>query len=74
MRLHGDGASLATIAAALNAEQYRRPTGQRWHLAAVARVIADVARRTRRNNASVADRAKAALPNSQGSIRTRSLL
>jgi diguanylate cyclase (GGDEF)-like protein/PAS domain S-box-containing protein len=47
-RLHGEGASLATIAAALNAEQFRSPTDQRWHPASVARVIADVAYRARR--------------------------
>jgi hypothetical protein len=48
-RLHGEGASLATIAAALNAEQYRSPTDQRWHPASVARVVADVAYRSQRN-------------------------
>ncbi|MCU1591124.1 MAG: diguanylate cyclase/phosphodiesterase with sensor(s) [Frankiales bacterium] len=48
-RLHGEGASLATIAAALNAEQFQSPTDQRWHPASVARVIADVAYRTQRN-------------------------
>jgi diguanylate cyclase (GGDEF)-like protein/PAS domain S-box-containing protein len=42
-RLHGEGASLATIAAALNAEHYRTPSDQRWHIASVARVIADLA-------------------------------
>ena len=47
-RLHEEGASLATIAAALNAELYRSPTDQRWHPASVARVIADVAYRARR--------------------------
>jgi diguanylate cyclase (GGDEF)-like protein len=47
-RLHAEGASLATIAAALNAEQYRSPTDQRWHAASVARVVADVADRARK--------------------------
>jgi diguanylate cyclase (GGDEF)-like protein/PAS domain S-box-containing protein len=70
MRLHGDGASLATIAAALNAEQYRRPTGQRWHLAAVARVIADVAHRSRRNTASVAGGGNPAAAIGRGSVST----
>jgi EAL domain-containing protein (putative c-di-GMP-specific phosphodiesterase class I) len=39
-RLHRDGASLATIAAALNASDFRTPAGQRWHGTSVARVIA----------------------------------
>jgi diguanylate cyclase (GGDEF)-like protein/PAS domain S-box-containing protein len=43
MRLHRDGASLRTIAAALDAEGYRNPRGNRWHRAAVAAVISDVA-------------------------------
>ena len=43
LQLHREGASLATIAAALNAERYLSPTHQRWHGASVARVIADVA-------------------------------
>jgi diguanylate cyclase (GGDEF)-like protein/PAS domain S-box-containing protein len=43
VQLHRDGASLATVAAALNAEQFSSPTGQRWHGASVARVIADIA-------------------------------
>jgi diguanylate cyclase (GGDEF)-like protein/PAS domain S-box-containing protein len=43
MRLHRDGASLGTIAAALNAEGYRNPRGNRWHRATVAAVISDVA-------------------------------
>ena len=47
VRLHREGASLATIAAALNAEQYRSPTDQRWHTSSVARVIADIAYRAR---------------------------
>jgi hypothetical protein len=41
--LHRDGASLSTIAAALNAEGYRTPTGMRWHRARVARAISDLA-------------------------------
>jgi hypothetical protein len=43
MRLHREGASLTTIAAALNAEGYRTPGGLRWHRATVARVISKVA-------------------------------
>jgi hypothetical protein len=43
LRLHRDGASLTTIAAALNAEGYRTPRALRWHRASVARVISDVA-------------------------------
>ncbi len=43
LRLHNEGASLNTIAAALNAEGYRTPSGQRWHRARVARVITDIA-------------------------------
>lgn len=39
--LHGDGASLATIAAALNSEGFRAPTGNRWHGKTVARVVAE---------------------------------
>jgi EAL domain-containing protein (putative c-di-GMP-specific phosphodiesterase class I) len=39
--LHGDGASLATIAAALNREGFRAPSGHRWHGKAVARVLAE---------------------------------
>ena len=43
LRLHREGASLTTIAAALNAEGYRTPQGNRWHKASVARVISDLA-------------------------------
>jgi diguanylate cyclase (GGDEF)-like protein/PAS domain S-box-containing protein len=43
MRLHRDGASLTTIATALNGEGYRTPRGLRWHRATVARVISDAA-------------------------------
>jgi diguanylate cyclase (GGDEF)-like protein/PAS domain S-box-containing protein len=43
MRLHRDGASLTTIAAALNTEGYRTPGRLRWHRASVARVISKVA-------------------------------
>ena len=43
LRLHRDGASLATIAATLNAEGYRTPRALRWHRATVARVISDAA-------------------------------
>lgn len=41
MQLHGKGASLATIAAALNVDGYVTPKGLRWHSASVARAIAD---------------------------------
>ena len=41
MELHGRGASLATIAAALNVDGYVTPKGLRWHSASVARAIAD---------------------------------
>jgi diguanylate cyclase (GGDEF)-like protein/PAS domain S-box-containing protein len=43
LRLHRQGASLSTIAAALNAEGFRTPQGTRWHRTRVARVIQDVA-------------------------------
>jgi hypothetical protein len=39
MALHHTGASLATVAAALNQEGYRAPTGLRWHSTSVARAI-----------------------------------
>jgi diguanylate cyclase (GGDEF)-like protein/PAS domain S-box-containing protein len=39
LAMHQQGASLATIASALNREGYRTPTGQRWHSATVARAI-----------------------------------
>jgi diguanylate cyclase (GGDEF)-like protein/PAS domain S-box-containing protein len=42
-RLHRDGASLATIAAAINAEDFHTPAGLRWHSASVARVLAELA-------------------------------
>jgi diguanylate cyclase (GGDEF)-like protein/PAS domain S-box-containing protein len=42
LALHREGASLATIAAALNRAGYRTPTGPRWHAASVARAITDV--------------------------------
>jgi diguanylate cyclase (GGDEF)-like protein/PAS domain S-box-containing protein len=42
-RLHNDGASLATIAAALNAQDFHTPAGLRWHNASVARVLAELA-------------------------------
>jgi diguanylate cyclase (GGDEF)-like protein/PAS domain S-box-containing protein len=38
--LHREGASLHTIAAALNAEGRRTPLGRRWHTRSVARVVA----------------------------------
>jgi diguanylate cyclase (GGDEF)-like protein/PAS domain S-box-containing protein len=40
LELHHEGASLATVAAALNAEGYRTPDGVRWHRTSVARTIA----------------------------------
>ena len=43
--LHQDGASVAAIAATLNAEGLRSPTGGPWHEAGVARVIAHQFRR-----------------------------
>jgi diguanylate cyclase (GGDEF)-like protein/PAS domain S-box-containing protein len=43
LRLHNEGASLNTIAAALNTEGYRTPNGQRWHRATVARAITEIA-------------------------------
>jgi hypothetical protein len=41
--LHGEGASTATIAAALNREGFRAPSGHRWHGKAIARVLAEPA-------------------------------
>ena len=49
LQLHRDGASLATIAAALNVEGFSSPAGHRWHPSSVARVIADIAYRARRS-------------------------
>ena len=43
LRLHRQGASLSTIAAALNTEGFRTPQGTRWHRASIAKVIRDVA-------------------------------
>ena len=43
MRTHRDGASLLTIAAALNSDAYQTADGQRWHRASVARAISDAA-------------------------------
>jgi hypothetical protein len=43
--LHHGGASVATIAASLNAEGLRTPAGLRWHGSSVARVIAHQIRR-----------------------------
>jgi diguanylate cyclase (GGDEF)-like protein/PAS domain S-box-containing protein len=43
MRMHKTGASLTTIAAALNADGFRTPRGLRWHHASVGRVINDCA-------------------------------
>jgi hypothetical protein len=41
MDMHAVGASLDTIAAALNQEGLRTPSGLRWHRSMVARVVAD---------------------------------
>jgi diguanylate cyclase (GGDEF)-like protein/PAS domain S-box-containing protein len=41
LRLHREGASLRTIAAALNSQDFRTPRGTRWHPSSVAAVIAD---------------------------------
>jgi EAL domain-containing protein (putative c-di-GMP-specific phosphodiesterase class I) len=41
MALHQEGASLTTIAAALNADSLTTSAGLRWHRSSVARVIAD---------------------------------
>ena len=46
LALHREGASLATIAAALNQEGFRAPTGLRWHRTSVARVISDAVQST----------------------------
>ncbi|MDP3713233.1 MAG: EAL domain-containing protein [Mycobacteriales bacterium] len=47
LQLHAAGASLATIATALNTERYRTVHGHLWNSAGVARVIADRAELTR---------------------------
>jgi len=47
MQLHRDGASLSTIAAALNREGFRTPRGMHWHRATVARVISTLVTRGR---------------------------
>lgn len=41
LALHQSGASLRSIAAALNSEGFRTPVGSRWHPTSVASVIAD---------------------------------
>jgi EAL domain-containing protein (putative c-di-GMP-specific phosphodiesterase class I) len=43
MRMHKDGASPTSIAAALNSAGLRTPSGLRWHRATVGRVISDCA-------------------------------
>ena len=43
LQLHRDGASLTTIAAALNSEGFRTPAGSRWHRSTVARTVAQAA-------------------------------
>ena len=45
LQLHRQGASLHTIAAALNAEGRRTPAGPRWTPTTVARVVASLSRR-----------------------------
>ncbi|MGY1680351.1 EAL domain-containing protein [Geodermatophilus sp. SYSU D01176] len=45
IELHRNGASVATIAATLNAERLATPTGVRWHGGSVARVLAHRIRR-----------------------------
>jgi diguanylate cyclase (GGDEF)-like protein/PAS domain S-box-containing protein len=47
--LHRSGASVNTIAAALNADGRRTSRGTRWHASSVARVLADHAARTIRH-------------------------
>lgn len=42
--MHARGASLSTIAAALNRDGYLTPKGLRWHQASVAQVVSDRAR------------------------------
>jgi len=42
LEMQRQGASLATIAAALNSEGYRAPNGARWHRLTVARALADL--------------------------------
>jgi diguanylate cyclase (GGDEF)-like protein/PAS domain S-box-containing protein len=44
MHLHHQGASLSTIAAALNRDGFHTPRGQRWHPVSVAREIAQIVR------------------------------
>jgi diguanylate cyclase (GGDEF)-like protein/PAS domain S-box-containing protein len=43
LQLHHSGASLTTIAAALNAQGFRTPAGSRWHPVTVARAISEIA-------------------------------
>jgi diguanylate cyclase (GGDEF)-like protein/PAS domain S-box-containing protein len=50
MQLHHQGASLATIAAALNRQGFLTPGGQRWHPTTVARTIADIVLPTARRS------------------------
>jgi diguanylate cyclase (GGDEF)-like protein/PAS domain S-box-containing protein len=50
MQLHHQGASLATIAAALNQQGFQTPGGQRWHPTTVARTIADIVQPISRRN------------------------
>jgi diguanylate cyclase (GGDEF)-like protein/PAS domain S-box-containing protein len=41
LTLHRQGASISTIAAALNQEGFHAPSGARWHGSSIARVISD---------------------------------
>ncbi|MCW2714581.1 MAG: hypothetical protein JWN88_1628 [Frankiales bacterium] len=43
IEMHRQGASLATIAAALNQDGFRAPTGARWHRTSVARAVSSLA-------------------------------
>ncbi|WP_369133989.1 EAL domain-containing protein [Modestobacter sp. I12A-02662] len=48
LQLHRNGADIATITAALNAEGFRTPTGRRWRRSTVARLISERIRRSAR--------------------------
>ncbi|WP_222263015.1 EAL domain-containing protein [Modestobacter marinus] len=48
LQLHRNGANIATITAALNAEGFRTPTGRRWRRSTVARLISERIRRSAR--------------------------
>lgn len=51
LRMHRDGASLQTIAAALNQTGGRQPKGIRWHASSVARHLSDALARSRTTSA-----------------------